>query len=94
MKKSKRKSKTTRDKLKWKHNNPKSMRHSKSSSKKKVYSNKKAYLRKQEKINNLTLNLRELEKEQTKSKVSRRKEIIKMRAEIHEIDTKNNRKDQ
>ena len=34
------------------------------------------------------------EKEQTKPKVSRRKEIIKMRAEIHEIDTKNNRKDQ
>ena len=65
-----------------------------SSSKKKVYSNKKAYLRKQEKINNLTLNLKELEKEQTKFKVSRRKEIIKMRAEIHEIDTKNNRKDQ
>ena len=67
---------------------------SKSHSKKKVYSNKKAYLRKQEKINNLTLNLKELEKEQTKFKVSRRKEIIKMRAEIHEIDTKNNRKDQ
>ena len=54
----------------------------------------KACLRKQEKINKLTLNLKELEKEQTKSKVSRRKEIIKIRAEIHEIDTKNNRKDQ
>ena len=31
--------------------------------------------------NNLTLHLEELEKEQTKPKVSRRKEIIKIRAE-------------
>ena len=41
-----------------------------------------AYLKKQEKsqINNLTLHLKELEKEgQTKPKVSRRKEIIKIR---------------
>ena len=38
-----------------------------------------AYLKKQEKsqINNLTLHLKELEKEQTKPKVTRRKEIIK-----------------
>ena len=50
-----------------------------------------AYLKKQEKshINNLTLHLKELEKEeQTKSTVSRRKEIIRMRAEINEIETK------
>ena len=57
-----------------------------------------AYLKKQEKsqINNLTLHLKELEtEEQTKPKVSRRKEIIKVRAEINEIETnKNNRKDQ
>ena len=48
------------------------------------------YLKKQEKsqINNLTLHLKELEKEQTKPKVSRRKEIINMRAEINEIETK------
>ena len=41
-----------------------------------------SYLRKQEKspVNNLTLCLKQLEKEeQTKSKVSRRKEIIKIR---------------
>ena len=47
-----------------------------------------AYLRKQEKsqIKNLTLHLKQLEKEeQTKPKVSRRKEIIKIRAEINEI---------
>ena len=50
-----------------------------------------AYLKKQEKsqINNLTLQLKELEKEEkTKPKVSRRKEIIKIRAEINEIETK------
>ena len=51
----------------------------------------KAYLKKQEKsqINNLTLHRKELEKEeQTKPEVSRRKEIIKIRAEINEIETK------
>ena len=50
-----------------------------------------SYLRKQEKsqINNLTLHLKQLEKEkQTKPKVSRRKGIIKIRAEINEIETK------
>ena len=40
-------------------------------------------------INNLNLHLKELEKEeQTKPKVSRRKEIIKIRAEINEIKKK------
>ena len=50
-----------------------------------------AYLKKQEKtqVNNLTLHLKELEKEeQTKPKVSRRREIIQIRAEINEIETK------
>ena len=50
-----------------------------------------AYLKKQEKsqINNLSLHLKELEKEeQTKPKVSRRKEVIKIRGEINEIETK------
>ena len=63
---------------------------SKSSSKREVYPIQ-PYLKKQEKsqINNLTLHLKELEKEeQTKPKVSRRKEIIKIRAKINEIDTK------
>ena len=49
-----------------------------------------AYLRKQEKsqTNNLTLHLKELEKEeQTKPKVSRRKEIINIREEINETET-------
>ena len=51
----------------------------------------KAYLKKQEKsqLNNLTLHLKDLEKEeQTKPKVSRRKETIKIRVEINEIETK------
>ena len=50
-----------------------------------------AFLKKQEKsqINNLTLCLKELEKEEkTKPKVSRRKEIIKIRAETNEIEMK------
>ena len=50
-----------------------------------------AYLKKQEKsqINNLILHQKELEKkQQTKPKVSRRKEIIKIRIEINEIETK------
>ena len=52
---------------------------------------KKEYLKKEEKsqINNLTLHLKELEKEEpTKPKVSRRKEIINIRAEINEIERK------
>ena len=50
-----------------------------------------SYLKKQEtsQINNLTLQINELQKdEQTKPKVSRRKELIKITAEINEIDTK------
>ena len=50
-----------------------------------------SYLRKQEKsqINTLTLHLKQLEKEeQTKLKVSRREEIIKIRAEINEREIK------
>ena len=46
-----------------------------------------AHLKKQEKsqINNLTLHLKQLEKEEMKNHmVSRRKEIIKIRAEINE----------
>ena len=50
-----------------------------------------SHLKKQEKsqINSLSLHLKQLEKEeQRKPKVSRRKEIIKVRAEINEIETK------
>ena len=50
-----------------------------------------AYLKKQEKtqINNLTLHLKQLEKEEMKKPmVSRRKEILKIRAEINTKETK------
>ena len=50
-----------------------------------------AHLKKQEKnqINNLTLHLKQLEKEEMKNpRGSRRKEIIKIRAEINEKETK------
>ena len=50
-----------------------------------------AYLKKQEKnqINNLTLHLKQLEKEEMKNpRVSRREEIIKIRAEINKKETK------
>ena len=59
---------------------------SKSSAKGKVHSTQ-AYLKKQEKhhINSLTLHLKQLEKEEMKHpKFNRRKEIIKIRAEIIE----------
>ena len=50
-----------------------------------------AYLKKQEEnqISNLTLHLKQLEKEEMKNtKVSGRKEIIKIRAEINEKETR------
>ena len=50
-----------------------------------------AYLKKQEKsqINNLTLHLKQLEKEEMKNpRVSRRKEILKIREEINAKQTK------
>ena len=50
-----------------------------------------AYIKKQEKnqINNLTLHLMQIEKEEMKNpKVIRRKEILKIRAEINEKETK------
>ena len=51
----------------------------------------KSYLREQEKsqIKNITLHHKQLEKEeQIKAKVSRRKEIIKIKAEVKKIETK------
>ena len=50
-----------------------------------------AYIKKQEisQINNLTLHLKQLEKEEQKNpKASRRKEIIKIRSEINEKEMK------
>ena len=62
---------------------------SKSSSKREVYSNRSLPQETRKISNNLILHLKELQKEeQTKPEVSRRKEIIKIRAEIIEMETK------
>ena len=56
-----------------------------------------AYIKKEEKsqINNLTLHLKQLEKEEMKSpRVSKRKEILKIRAEINAKETRDHRKNQ
>ena len=56
-----------------------------------------AYLKKQEKgqINNLTQHLKQLEKEEMKnSRVSRRKEILKIRAKISAKETRDLSKNQ
>ena len=53
-----------------------------------------AYIKKQEKsqINNLTLHLKQLEKEEMKNpRVSRRKEILNIRAEINAKKKKTNK---
>ena len=63
---------------------------SKSSAKGKVHSNTSLPQETTDnKINNLTLHLKKLEEEEMKNpRVSRRKEIIKIRAEINEKETK------
>ena len=66
----KRKLKIPGDKRKWKHNDPKSMEYSNSSSKSVVYT------------------LKGTIKRWNKIQVSRRKELIKIRAEINEKETK------
>ena len=81
-----------RDKWQWRYNNPKPMEHSQAVLRGKFIAIQ-AYLRKQEKsqINNLSLHLKQLEKEeQTKLKFSKMKETTKIRAKIEE----NYRKDQ
>ena len=73
-----------------KKNNPKPMGHCKSSAKGRFIA-LQAYLKKQERseINNLTLHLKQLEKEEMKNpNVNRRKEILKIRAEINAKETK------
>ena len=71
------------EKGKQKHNNPKPTGCSKSSSKTEFHSNTILPQETRKISNNLTLHLKQLEKEeQRKPKVSRRKEIIKIRVEI------------
>ena len=69
---------------------PKLMGHSKGSPEREIHSNT-VLPKKIEtfQVNNLTLHLQELEEQQqTKPRESRRKEIIKIRAELNDIETK------
>ena len=80
-----------RNERKLKHNNSKPVGHCKSSAKGKVHSNTGIPQENKTKsqINNLTLHLKQLEEEEMKSpRVSRRKEILKIRAEINAKETK------
>ena len=61
---------------------------SKCSYKREVYSNTSLPQETRKISNNLNLDLKELEKEQTKPKVSRRKEILKISVEINQMETK------
>jgi len=79
-----------RNERKWKHDNTKPKGFSKSSARVRFIA-LQAYLKKQEKnqINNLTVHLKQLEKEEMKNpRVSRRKELKKIRAEVIEKETK------
>ena len=81
--------KKLRDKWQWKHDDPNPMGGSKSSSKREVYSNTILHQETRKISNNLSLQLNQLEKEEkAKPRFSRRGEIIKIRAEINEIETK------
>ena len=78
--------KIPRNKWQWKQDNPKPKGCSKTVLRGKFIAIQ-SYLRKQEtsQINNLTLHLKQLKKEEQKNpKVSRRKEIINIRSEINE----------
>ena len=73
------------------------MRHCKNSAKGKVHSNTgiPQEKRKKSQINNLTLHPKQLEKEEMKNpRISRRKEILKIRGEINAKETKETIKNQ
>ena len=89
MRKSRRKLKNTSRQTIMKNTLSKSMGGHKSSAQWKVHSNTGFSQKRRSQINNLTHHLNELEKEeQTKPKVSRRKEIIKIKEEINKIEIK------
>ena len=79
-----------RNEWKWKHQNAKPVRHCKSSAKGKVHSNTGIPQETRKKSNkNLTLHLKQLATEEMKNpRVSRRKEILTIRAEINAKETK------
>ena len=73
--------------IKIKTQQPKIYRRQQSCSKKEVYSDRSLSLESKKISDNLILYLKEVKEEQAKPKVSRRKEIIKIRPEINEIET-------
>ena len=85
------KKKTSRSKWQWKHDNSKPMGCSKSSPKRKVYSNTILSQETRKTSDNLTLNPKQQGKEQKKPKIIRRKEIIKIWAVINEKEMKETR---
>ena len=58
----------------------------KSSAQREIHSDASLSQKRRSQIDNLTLHLNELEKEQNRPKVSRRKEIIKIKKEINKIE--------
>ena len=88
-KRSRKKSKDPLKQWKCQHTNPKSVGHWESNPKREIHGIAGLSQKTRKNWNNLTLHFKELEKEQqTKPKVSRRKEIIKIRAKINEIESK------
>ena len=78
-----------RNQWKWKHNNPKPIGHCKSSYKGKIDSNTHLPQVTRKKSNNLTLHIKQLEREEMRNlRVSRRKEILKIMVEINAKETK------
>ena len=83
--------KISRNKWQWKHDNSKPTGCSKRCSKREVCSNTilPQVTKRKHQIDNLTLHLKQLEKEEEKkTKISRRKEIIKIQAKINEKEMK------
>ena len=81
--------KISRKKWQWKHNNSKARGWSKRSSKREVYSNTILPQETRKTSDSPTLHLKQLENEEQKTlKISRRKKIIKIWAEINEKNGK------
>ena len=75
------------NKWKWTHNNPKSLGHRESNPSREIHSITGLSQKQKIQINNLTLYLKEVEKEQQSTKWVE-EGIIKIRAEVNEIESK------
>ena len=82
-----------RDKWKWKHNNPKPIIQILRDAARQLYEGSLQQYKltsevRKSQIKNLTLQLKQEEKDEWWKKISRSKEIVKIRAEINELETK------